>query len=309
MLDNQHRAREINRREQSTSKQSTSKQCSNKQSADKQGATKPYQSEACVRDQRAEGAYDNKEKPVGIQLTDASLQYHDSDTATLARLNITFPAGQWTVLLGRSGGGKTTLLRYLAGLLPTQVRWQGTLTTSDGGEIHSRIAYMAQQDLLLPWLNVLENVCLSSRFSHTNAAAKDKAKALHLLEKVGLAAHANAKPAQLSGGMRQRVALARTLMQDKPIVLMDEPFSALDAVTRHKLQTLSATMLQDKTVVLITHEPQEALRLAHQLYVLQGNPAQAKPLPVPRALPPRLFDSDSAALQQQILQQLEQDDA
>ncbi|MCV5663107.1 ATP-binding cassette domain-containing protein, partial [Escherichia coli] len=77
---------------------------------------------------------------------------------------------------------------------------------------------------------------------------------------------------QLSGGMRQRVALARTLMQDKPLVLMDEPFSALDAVTRHKLQTLSAELLKDKTVVLITHDPQEAVRLAHQLYVLQGTP-------------------------------------
>lgn len=298
MLDNKISASEINRSEKSANKLCTSKQSANK----------PCHSEACVRGQRTEGAYDNKAKPVGIQLTDASLQYHDSDTATLARLNITFPAGQWTVLLGRSGGGKTTLLRYLAGLLTTQITWQGTLTTSDGGAIHSRIAYMAQQDLLLPWLNVLDNVCLSSRFSPTNTA-KDKAKALQLLEKVGLAAHANAKPAQLSGGMRQRVALARTLMQDKPIVLMDEPFSALDAVNRHKLQTLAATMLQDKTVVLITHEPQEALRLAHQLYVLQGHPAQAKPLPVPTALPPRLFNSDSAALQQQILQQLEQDDA
>lgn len=288
MLDNKISAREINRSEQY--------------------ASQPNLNDPYIDERRAEGTDGNKAIPIGIQLTNASLQYNDSDSATLAGLNLTFPAGRWTVLLGRSGGGKTTLLRYLAGLLQAKVTWQGTLTTTDGLAIHSRIAYMAQQDLLLPWLNVLDNVCLSSRFSHTNTA-KDKAKALHLLEKVGLADHANAKPAQLSGGMRQRVALARTLMQDKPIVLMDEPFSALDAVTRHKLQTLAAAMLQDKTVVLITHEPQEALRLAHQLYVLQGSPAQAKALPVPRTLPPRLFDSESAALQQHILQQLEQDNA
>jgi len=122
-----------------------------------------------------------------------------------------------------------------------------------------------------------------------------------------LADYAYAKPAQLSGGMRQRVALARTLMQDKPLVLMDEPFSALDAVTRHKLQTLSAELLKDKTVVLITHDPQEAVRLAHQLYVLQGTPAQAQHLVVPDAKPPRALDGECAVLQQAILDQLEKD--
>ncbi len=134
---------------------------------------------------------------------------------------------------------KTTILRYLAGLLDDQVDWHGELITTDGAALHDRVAYMAQQDLLLPWLHVLDNVCLSSRFSHANSnSAEEKQRALSLLEHVGLADYAYAKPAQLSGGMRQRVALARTLMQDKPLVLMDEPFSALDAVTRHKLQTL-----------------------------------------------------------------------
>lgn len=251
---------------------------------------------------------------IGIQLTDASLQYNDSQTPTLAGVNMTIPARQWTVLLGRSGCGKTTILRYLAGLLDDQVMWQGELTTTDGIPLneqialHERIAYMAQQDLLLPWLNVLDNVCLSSRFSHANSnSADDKQRAIQLLEQVGLADYACAKPAQLSGGMRQRVALARTLMQDKPLVLMDEPFSALDAVTRHKLQTLSATLLKGKTVVLITHDPQEAVRLANQLYVLQGSPAQAKHLLVPNTMPPRVLDGACATLQQAILDQLEKD--
>ncbi|WMN89396.1 ABC transporter ATP-binding protein [Vibrio parahaemolyticus] len=245
---------------------------------------------------------------IGIQFSQVSLQYNDSQTPTLAGVNMNIPAGQWTVLLGRSGCGKTTILRYLAGLLDEQVKWQGELTTTDGIALHERIAYMAQQDLLLPWLNVLDNVCLSSRFSHANAnSAREKQRAIQLLEQVGLADYAYAKPTQLSGGMRQRVALARTLMQDKPLVLMDEPFSALDAVTRHKLQTLSATLLKGKTVVLITHDPQEAVRLANQLYVLQGTPAQAKHLQVPDTMPPRVLDGDCATLQQAILDQLEKD--
>ena len=112
--------------------------------------------------------------------------------------------------------------------------------------------------------------------SISDSSEQIQQRAMSLLESVGLAEYAHAMPQQLSGGMRQRVALARTLMQDKPIVLMDEPFSALDAVTRHKLQTLAAHLLQDKTVVLITHDPQEAVRLAHHLYVLQEHLLQLK---------------------------------
>ncbi|NOH95975.1 ABC transporter ATP-binding protein [Vibrio sp. 99-70-13A1] len=253
---------------------------------------------------------------VGIEISNASLRYHDSAVDTLANLHLHLEAGKWTVLLGRSGCGKTTVLRYLAGLLEDKVEWNGSLSTSDTLPLQGRIAYMAQQDLLLPWLSVIDNVCLSERFmtqsngSHSKRATSAnnvQAKALTLLKAVGLADYADAKPAQLSGGMRQRVALARTLMQDKPVVLMDEPFSALDAVTRHKLQTLACELLQDKTVVLITHDPQEAVRLANNLYVLQGTPANAHPLSVPSTCPPREIDAECAQLQQAILNQLERD--
>ncbi|MEZ8023679.1 ABC transporter ATP-binding protein [Vibrio sp. 1F255] len=245
---------------------------------------------------------------VGVQLSNASLRYNDSEHATLSGLSLSLNAGKWTVLLGRSGCGKTTVLRYLAGLLDDKVEWQGTLTTSDELPLTDRIAYMAQQDLLLPWLSVIDNVCLSHRFQNS---ASDKAlqtnQALELLAAVGLADYANAMPDQLSGGMRQRVALARTLMQDKPVVLMDEPFSALDAVTRHKLQSLACELLRDKTVVLITHDPQEAVRLADNLYVLQGTPANAQSLSVPLTSTPRVLDGECAELQQAILDQLERD--
>ncbi|MFA0378948.1 ABC transporter ATP-binding protein [Vibrio sp. 10N.222.54.A3] len=245
---------------------------------------------------------------VGVQLSNASLRYNDSEHATLSGLSLSLSAGKWTVLLGRSGCGKTTVLRYLAGLLDDKVEWQGTLATSDELPLTDRIAYMAQQDLLLPWLSVIDNVCLSHRFQNS---ASDKAlqtnQALELLAAVGLADYANAMPDQLSGGMRQRVALARTLMQDKPVVLMDEPFSALDAVTRHKLQSLACELLRDKTVVLITHDPQEAVRLADNLYVLQGTPANAQSLSVPLTSTPRVLDGECAELQQAILDQLERD--
>ncbi|UPR55115.1 ABC transporter ATP-binding protein [Vibrio cyclitrophicus] len=245
---------------------------------------------------------------IGVQLSNASLRYNDSEHATLSGLSLSLNAGKWTVLLGRSGCGKTTVLRYLAGLLDDKVEWQGTLETSDELPLTDRIAYMAQQDLLLPWLSVIDNVCLSHRFQNP---ASDKAlqtnQALELLAAVGLADYANAMPDQLSGGMRQRVALARTLMQDKPVVLMDEPFSALDAVTRHKLQSLACELLKGKTVVLITHDPQEAVRLADNLYVLQGTPANARSLSVPNTVTPRVLDGECAELQQAILDQLERD--
>ncbi|MEZ9144821.1 ABC transporter ATP-binding protein [Vibrio sp. 10N.286.52.C3] len=245
---------------------------------------------------------------VGVQLSNATLRYRDSEHATLSGLSLNLSAGKWTVLLGRSGCGKTTVLCYLAGLLEDKVEWQGTLATSDELPLTDRIAYMAQQDLLLPWLSVIDNVCLSHRFQNP---ASDKAlqtnQALELLAAVGLADHASTMPNQLSGGMRQRVALARTLMQDKPVVLMDEPFSALDAVTRHKLQSLACELLRDKTVVLITHDPQEAVRLADNLYVLQGTPANAQFLSVPLTSTPRVLDGECAELQQAILDQLERD--
>lgn len=245
---------------------------------------------------------------IGVQLSNASLRYNDSEHATLSGLSLSLNAGKWTVLLGRSGCGKTTVLRYLAGLLDDKVEWQGTLATSDELPLTDRIAYMAQQDLLLPWLSVIDNVCLSHRFQNP---VSDKAlqtnQALELLAAVGLADQASTMPDQLSGGMRQRVALARTLMQDKPVVLMDEPFSALDAVTRHKLQSLACELLRDKTVVLITHDPQEAVRLADNLYVLQGTPANAQSLSVPLTSTPRVLDGECAELQQAILDQLERD--
>lgn len=253
---------------------------------------------------------------IGMVISAGYLRYLHSTAATLEGINMTFPAGQWTCILGRSGCGKTSLLRYLAGLLDRQVDWSGTLSlTPSHADLSLHIAYMAQQDLLMPWLSVLDNVMLSHQFGKqiagsrsTSARKLTSEKALELLQKVGLADSASHTVSQLSGGMRQRVALARTLMQDKPVVLMDEPFSALDAVTRYRLQDLACELLIDKTVVLITHDPQEAIRLADQIYIMRGVPAAAESLNVPSSPPPRLFDAQCAALQQEIMTCLERED-
>jgi putative hydroxymethylpyrimidine transport system ATP-binding protein len=200
------------------------------------------------------------------------------------RFRFHLEAGRWTCLLGPSGIGKTTLLRVVAGLQPG-----GLVMADDGADLRRRIAWMAQQDLLLPWLNVRDNVLLGQRLRGAGRTELRRLRepAQALLARVGLGDRADSAPATLSGGMRQRVALARTLMEDRPVVLMDEPFSALDAITRHRLQDLAAELLAGRTILLVTHSPLEALRLGHRVFVLSGRPAQARGPLLPRGLPPR----------------------
>lgn len=197
-------------------------------------------------------------------------------------LSLDFAGGRTTCLLGRSGVGKTSLLRHLAGLLP-------------GTEAAGPVAYMAQRDLLLPWLSVLDNVLLGYRLRRDGAerrAAEPRARAL--LAEVGLGDRLQDLPHTLSGGMRQRVALARTLCEDRGIVLMDEPFGHLDAVTRLDLQDLAAHLLQGRTVVMVTHDPLEALRLGHEIRLLSGMPFTVGPVIAPPGAVPR--DPGDAAL-------------
>lgn len=179
--------------------------------------------------------------------------------------------GQWTSLLGASGVGKSTLLRFILGLAQPQA---GTITMPS----HQRIAYMPQQEALFPWLSVLDNVQLAAHLKgQKSASSRERAEAL--LEAVGLKPHLKQPVYSLSGGQKQRLALARTLMQDADIVLMDEPFSAVDAITRVHVQQLAQQLLRHHTVLLITHDLQEALRLSDVIYVLRGRPAQlATPL-------------------------------
>lgn len=239
----------------------------------------------------------------GIIISQARVQYQGK--ILFANMNLTLAAGQWTCLLGPSGVGKTSLLRLIAGL---SVGAEATANISISEEnIKNNIAYMAQTDLLLPWLSTIDNVLIPQRLVGKRCDAAAKLKAQALLEQVGLADAVNKKPHELSGGMRQRVALARTLYMEKSIVLMDEPFASLDAVTKWNLQNLTANMLQHKTVLLITHDPLEALRLGHYIYVLSGSPAVCSDALILKNPTPReLNDAEVQYWHQELLMRLQQ---
>jgi len=208
------------------------------------------------------------------------------------RLDFTLHHGEWTCLIGVSGAGKSTLLRLIAGL-DTGGVFDGELTTTDKLGLSGRVAYMAQSDLLLPWLTVSDNIALGHRL---RKQPLDQERLTALMDRVGLLAHRQKKPPALSGGMRQRAALARTLLEETPVVLLDEPFSALDARTRCSMQELSYELLKDKTVLLVTHDPAEAVRLGSRLF--EATPAGLLEHLVPESSPIRAVD-DPAVLARQ----------
>ena len=196
-------------------------------------------------------------------------------TPIFSDLDLSLKANSWTCLLGASGVGKSTVLRLFAGLAES-VSFNGDL--SDPG----RVAMMAQQDLLMPWLSVLDNVLLGARL---RGERPNRTLAHDRLAQVGLVDHADKLPPTLSGGQRQRVALARTLMENCAVVLLDEPFSALDALTRAQMQELTAELLRGCTVLLVTHDPNEAARLGHKILIMTPSglvEIAAPTTPIPR---------------------------
>jgi len=203
-------------------------------------------------------------------------------------LSLTVSAGAFCAIVGPSGAGKTTILDLLAGL-----------TRPDGGEVRvlgrngagllGAAGYMPQRDALLPWRRVVDNVALPLRVAGV-PAAKARERALTLLRRFDLDAYALARPAALSGGMRQRVAFLRTVLSGRGALLLDEPFGALDALTRADLQDWlqDAAAQAGQTVLLVTHDVDEALYLADRVVVLAGRPGRVVlDLPVPLARPRR----------------------
>jgi len=203
------------------------------------------------------------------------------------RLDLELPAHGVLALVGPSGCGKSTLLELLAGL---QQPSAGEIEVDGAGapaERLARCALMPQRDLLLPWLSAIDNAALALRNRGARRAAA-REEAGRLFEQFGLAGFERATPAELSGGMRQRVAFLRTLVAGKPLLALDEPFASLDAITRAEMQGWLARALSadPRTVVLVSHDIEEALYLADRVVVLSGRPARVVEelgAPAPRA--------------------------
>jgi NitT/TauT family transport system ATP-binding protein len=178
-------------------------------------------------------------------------------------------------LVGPSGCGKSTLLELVSGLAEPRSGSIAVEGAPDGDARLASCAYMPQRDLLFPWLSALDNAALAPRnLGASQRAAREEA--LPLFARFGLADFADAKPGELSGGMRQRVAFLRTLLAGKPVLLLDEPFAALDAITRGEMQEwlAGALLAESRTVLLVTHDVEEALYLSDRVLVLSARPAR-----------------------------------
>jgi NitT/TauT family transport system ATP-binding protein len=198
-----------------------------------------------------------------------------SMTTIFDRLNIQVGEAEIISIVGRSGAGKTTLFNLISGLLRPQSGEIRVGARPDGSP--GRIAYMLQKDLLLPWRSVLKNTLLGIEL-HRPVRSSDVERARNMLERYGLGAVADAHPHALSGGMRQRAALTRTLLVDPTLVLLDEPFSALDYETRLMLED-DVMGLRDSfgtSVVLVTHDIEEAIAMSDRVIVLGGRPARVE---------------------------------
>ncbi len=226
---------------------------------------------------------------VEVELELAGVRHGFGGLEVIDRLDLRVGRGETVAVVGPSGCGKSTLLELAAGLSePRSGRLSVEGVETAAGRLR-RSAYMPQRDLLLPWLTAIDNAALAPRL---RGLSRERARreAAPLFERLGLDGFQLARPAELSGGMRQRVAFARTLLTGKPLLLLDEPFAALDAITRADLQTwlIDALRAEPRTVLLVTHDVEEALYLADRVLVLSQRPARslfAEPSPADRAQP------------------------
>lgn len=202
-------------------------------------------------------------------------------TLVLQRVSFAVGEGDIVAVLGPSGCGKTTLLKAILGLVPHE----GKIEMSNGS-----VGYMPQRDTLFDWMNVVDNAALPLRLKGTKKS-EARGKALHHLERVGLSDWAFERVYHLSGGMRQRLALARALVSNSKLLLMDEPFASVDAQTRRRLQLYFSQFLHVEgiTTLLVTHSVEEAVFLSDEVVLLSSRPARVRAtfkveLPKPRTL-------------------------
>ena len=200
-----------------------------------------------------------------LDIKNISFSYENQDEL-IKNISLTLKENDFLSIVGSSGCGKSTIIKLISGI-----------ETISSGEIFSeKTAYMPQKDLLLPWRTVLENILLPTELNNfSNKKNKQhEENALFYLEKFKLLQYKNNFPYELSGGMRQRVSFIRTLLTDANIFLLDEPFSALDAITKENLQQWLFNALKDinKTIIFITHDINEALFLSNRILVCQNKP-------------------------------------
>lgn len=198
------------------------------------------------------------------------------DITAMQETNLTIEEGRFVSIIGPSGCGKSTLFNIIAGLIPPSTG----RVVSDGENIVGKtghVGYMLQKDMLLPWRTILDNIILGMEIRGVPRKQAVE-RALPLMEKYGLRGFDKHYPAELSGGMKQRAALLRTLLYDRDIILLDEPFGALDAQTRLTMQNWLLQLWSDfnKTVLFVTHDIDEAIYLSDDIYVFTARPGRIK---------------------------------
>jgi len=211
--------------------------------------------------------------PIGIRIEQINHWYNRNDPPVLRDISVTVEAGQSLALVGESGCGKSTLLNMIAGMIrPTS----GSIHVGEDEVVKPRPEWniMFQQAALYPWLTVVDNVALGLEFAGLGRVRREKA--MDMLERVGLADRAGSHPRDLSGGQQQRVALARSLVMSPAIILLDEPFSALDTFTRTDLQdeVLSIVAERGISLVQVTHDLDEAIIMGDRIAVMERGPGR-----------------------------------
>jgi len=234
----------------------------------------------------------------------------DPGVTALEGLDLEARPGEIVGVVGSSGCGKSTLLELVAGLQQPDSGTVTVGTASDPSARRDACALMPQRDLLLPWRDALANAALALEAQGVPARVA-RARAEPLFERFGLADFEHARPAELSGGMRQRVAFIRTLLPGRPVLALDEPFGALDAITRAEMQQWLADALavEPRTVILVTHDVEEALFLADRVAVISPRPGRVVteldvPLPRPRDRRAAVTDPGLARLRARALEAL-----
>ncbi len=213
-----------------------------------------------------------------LNLTDVRYSYHspEGETPALSDISFSVKEGEFVAIVGPSGCGKSTLLNLICGLLAPEA---GEITLKGNPVLRERerIGYMLQKDHLFEWRSIYRNVILGLEIRR-KCTEETLARAEAMLEQYGLASFRNARPSELSGGMRQRAALIRTLVLEPELLLLDEPFSALDYQTRLTVCDDIATIIrrEQKTAILVTHDLSEAISCADRVIVLGKRPARIR---------------------------------